>query len=103
MVTWGIGDGRRGQHHRHWKQRRLSWGWTVVIWLAYILTEGDHRKGSVEAYIKGMHHTLSHLRGQAINPLDFSDYRLGHLLQHFSKPKYWHKIELDFQQRKIGG
>jgi transposase len=21
---------------RHWKQRELSWGWTAVIWLAYI-------------------------------------------------------------------
>ena len=28
----------------HWKQRDLSWGWTAVIWLAYIMTEGDHRK-----------------------------------------------------------
>ena len=36
-------------------------GWTAVIWLAYILTEGDHRKVSVEAYITGMQHTLSHL------------------------------------------
>ena len=25
----------------HWKQRELSWGWTAVIWLAYILSEGD--------------------------------------------------------------
>ena len=64
---------------RHWKQRGLSWGWTGVIWLAYILTEGDHRKASVEAYIKGMHHTLSQLTGQRIEPLDFSDDRLGHL------------------------
>ena len=32
----------------HWKQRALSWGWTAVVWLAYILTEGDHRKSSVE-------------------------------------------------------
>ena len=28
----------------HWKQRELSWGWTAVIWLAYIISEGDHRK-----------------------------------------------------------
>ncbi|MBF0240127.1 MAG: hypothetical protein HQM12_20685 [SAR324 cluster bacterium] len=28
----------------HWKQRELSCGWTAVIWLAYILTEGDYRK-----------------------------------------------------------
>jgi transposase len=37
---------------RHWNQRGISWGWTAVIWLAYILTEGDHRKVSVETYIK---------------------------------------------------
>jgi len=29
---------------RHWKQQGLSWGWTMVIWLAYILSEDDHRK-----------------------------------------------------------
>jgi len=61
---------------QHWKQRGVSWGWTAVIWLAYILTEGDHRKVSVEAYIKGMHNTLSYLSGQSIEPLDFSDDRL---------------------------
>ena len=31
----------------HWTQRGLSWGWTAVIWLAYIVTEGDHRKVSL--------------------------------------------------------
>jgi hypothetical protein len=31
----------------------------------------------VEAYIQGMQHTLSHLSGQVIAPLDFSDDRLG--------------------------
>ena len=90
MITMGLPEVLDRHIPRHWKQRGLSWGWTAVIWLAYILTEGDHRKVSVEAYIKGMHHTLSHLSGQAINPLDFSDDRLGHLLQHLSKPTYWH-------------
>jgi transposase len=86
---------------RHWKQRRLSWGWTAVIWLAYILTEGDHRKVTVAAYIKGMHNTLSCLSGQSIAPLDFSDDRLGHLLTHFSKAKYWHAIEQDLNACSI--
>ncbi len=86
---------------RHWKQRGLSWGWTGVIWLAYILTEGDHRKVSVEAYIAGMQHTLNHLSGQAIAPLDFSDDRLTHLLNHLSKPRYWHGIERDLNARSI--
>jgi len=101
MIKMGLPEVLDRHIPRHWKQRGLSWGWTAVIWLAYILTEGDHRKVSVEAYIKGMHHTLSHLSGQAINPLDFSDDRLGHLLQHLSKPTYWHKIERDLNARSI--
>jgi transposase len=87
MVKMGFVEVLDRHLPQHWKQRRISWGWTAVIWLAYILTEGDHRKVSVEAYIKGMHHTLSQLTGQIIAPLDFSDDRLGHLLTHFSKAK----------------
>jgi transposase len=71
---------------RHWQQRRGSWGWTAVIWRAYIRTEGDHRKVSVEASSTGMHHTLSHLTGQRIEPLDVSEDRLSHRLTHVSKP-----------------
>jgi transposase len=86
---------------RHWRQRGISWGWTAVIWLAYIVTEGDHRKVSVETYLKGMKHTLSRLTAQVIEPLDFSDDRLSHLLQHLSKPTYWHQIERDLNERSI--
>ena len=72
-----------------------------MIWLASIVTEGDHRKVSVETYLKGMHHTLSHLTAQVIEPLDFSDDRLSHLLKHLSKPTYWHRIERDLNARSI--
>src|SRR6266851_5635935 len=101
MITMGLPEVLDRHIPHHWKQRGLSWGWTAVIWLAYILTEGDHRKVSVEAYIQGMHHTLSHLRGQVITPLDFSDDRLGHLLQHLSKPTYWHEIERELHARSL--
>ena len=72
-----------------------------MIWLASIVTEGDHRNVSVETYLKGMHHTLSHLTAQVIEPLDFSDDRLRHLLTHLSKPAYWHQIEHDLNARSI--
>src|SRR6266849_10500869 len=101
MVKMGLPEVLDRHSPRHWKQRGLSWGWTAVMWLAYILTEGDHRKVSVEAYIKGMKHTLSHLSGQVIAPLDFSDDRLAHLLKHLSKPKYWHGIEGDLNARSL--
>jgi len=101
MVAMGLPEVLDRHIPRHWKQRGLSWGWTGVIWLAYILTEGDHRKVSVEAYIAGMQHTLNHLSGQVIAPLDFSDDRLAHLLNHLSKPRYWHGIERDLNARSI--
>ena len=101
MVTMGLPEVLDRHIPRHWKQRGLSWGWTAVMWLAHILTEGDHRKVSVEAYIKGMQHTLSRLTAQAIDPLDFSDDRLSHLLKHLSKSRYWHAIEQDLNERSI--
>jgi transposase len=101
MVKMGLPEVLDRHIPRHWTQRGLSWGWTAVIWLAYILTEGDHRKVSVETYLKGMHHTLSHLTAQSIEPLDLSDDRLSHLLQHLSKPTYWHQIEHDLNARSI--
>jgi len=101
MVTMGFPEVLDRHIPRHWKQRGLSWGWTAVTWLAYILTEGDHRKVSVETYITGMHHTLSQLTGQRIEPLDFSDDRLSHLLTHLSKTTYWHQIERDLNARSI--
>ena len=85
----------------HGNQRKLSWGWTAVIWLAYILTEGDHRKVSVSEYIREMKYTLSCLAGQEIDVLDFSDDRLSHLLKHLSKRESWKKIESDLNERTI--
>src|SRR5216683_1204737 len=101
MVKMGLPEVLDRHIPRHWRQRRISWGWTAVIWLAYILTEGDHRKVSVETYLKGMHHTLSRLTAQVIEPLDLSDDRLSHLLQHLSKPAYWHPIEQELNARSI--
>jgi transposase len=101
MVQMGFVEILDRRIPRHSQQRGLSWGWTAVLWLASILTEGDHRKVSVAAYVQGMPHTLSHLSGQVIEALDFSDDRLGHLLTHVSKSQYWHGIERDFNARSL--
>jgi len=86
---------------RHWKQEGLSWGWTAVIWLAYILSEGDHRKVAVETYVAGMKQTLRQVTGQCIRVLDFSDDRLSHVLKHLSQAKYWHRIEQALNERSV--
>jgi transposase len=48
-----------------------------------------------------MHHTLRDLTAQVIEPLDFRDDRLRHLLTHLRKPAYWHQIERDLHARSI--
>src|SRR5437867_5898532 len=101
MVTMGLPEVLDRHIPRHWTQRGRSWGWTAVSWLAYIVTEGDHRTVSVETSLKGMHHTLSCLTAQGIEPLDFRDARLSHLLKHLSKPASWHAIERDLHERSI--
>jgi transposase len=85
----------------HWKQRELSWGCTAVIWLAYILTEGDHRKSSVEDYIKGMKHTLQEVMGQAVSAADFTTDRLSHVLKYLSQASTWAAIEQELSERSI--
>jgi transposase len=50
MVRMGLPQVLDNHIPVHWKQRELSWGWTAVIWLAYILSEGDHRKVVVRQY-----------------------------------------------------
>jgi transposase len=75
MMKMGLPEVLDDHLPRHGKQEGLSWGWTAVIWLAYILSEGDHRKVAVETYVAGMTHTLSQVTGQAIRVLDFSDDR----------------------------
>jgi transposase len=101
MITMGLPEVLDRHIPRHWTQRGLSWGWTAVIWLAHMLTEGDHRKVAVEVDSKGMQQTLSRLTAQVIQPLEFSNDRLSHLLTHLSKPKYWHQSERDVHERSI--
>src|SRR5437870_4039855 len=101
MVTRGLPEVFDQHIPRHGTQRGRSWGWTAVLWLASIVTEGDHRNVSVETDLTGMHHTLSHLTAQGIEPLDVSDDRLRHLLQHWSKKAYWHQMEHDVHARSL--
>jgi len=85
----------------HWKQRSLSWGWTAMIWLSYILSEGDHRKSSMEQYIKEMQNTLKGLTGQNISADDFTTDRLANLLKYLSINTYWIAIEQELSERSI--
>ncbi len=52
MMQMGLPELLNRHLPRHWKQEGLDWGWVIVIWLAYILSEGDHRKVVVRERVK---------------------------------------------------
>jgi transposase len=101
LVTMGLPEVLDRHSPRHWTQRGLSWGWTAGLWLASIVTEGDHRNVSMATYLQGMHHTLSRLPAPIIEPLAVRDERLRPLLTPLSQPAYWPAIERALHARSI--
>ena len=78
---------------RHWLEEGLSWGWVTTIWLAHILSQGDHRKLTVRDWVRQAHSTLEHVTGHAIRETDFTDDRLTIVLRRLSTATAWHAIE----------
>jgi transposase len=65
--------------HGNWQG--LSLGEIVVVWIAYILSEGDHRLNSVQGWVAGIMMTLTIcFKCNLLRELDFSDDRLGIVL-----------------------
>jgi len=69
------------RHHLH---QGLSNGNLAVGWLAYILSQSDHRKSAVRDWANGLRHTLESLYGCSLRPHEFSDDRLGILLNNLA-------------------
>jgi transposase len=86
---------------RHWKQEGLDWGWVIVIWLSYIVSEGDHRKVVVREWVAQRRETIEQVCGIKIGESDFSDDRLSIVLKHLSKEVNWEKIEQDLNRRTV--
>jgi transposase len=85
-------DRHLGGHPLH---QGLSNGWLATVWIAYILSEGDHRKATVQAWVARHTRTLSTLIDQPIRPTDFTDDRLGIVLRRLSPPQTWAGLEAD--------
>ena len=74
MKIGEILDKHLGQHHLH---QGLSNGNLAVGWLAYILSESDHRKSAVQNWANRIPHALESFFATALRPHEFSDDRLG--------------------------
>ena len=86
---------------RHWLQQGLSWGWTASIWLAHIVSQGDHRKLTVREWVRQAHSTLEQVTGLDIRETDLTDDRLTIVLRHLSDAVRWHAIEQELGQHLV--
>jgi len=80
---------------RHGLHQGLSWGWIATIWLAHILTESNHRKLPVQAWVHQAGETIERISGLSVHELDFTDDRLTLLLRRLSQAATWEAIETD--------
>ena len=81
---------------RHGLQQGLSWGWIATIWLAHILSQGDHRKLPVQAWVRQAGETILRITGLAeLTEWDFTDDRLAIVLHRLSHPAVWAAIETE--------
>ena len=82
--------------HGNWKG--LGLGQIVQAWLAYILSEGDHRLSHVENWAEGLLTTLSKCIDHPVRTLDFSDDRLATVLDCLGKDDEFEAFETNLNQ-----
>jgi len=83
-------DRHLGNHGHH---EGFSNGWLATIWLAFILSQGDHRKSVVQEWAQRHRMTLERFVGLPLRPVEFSDDRLGIVLHLFAKTRAWEALE----------
>ena len=93
MMQMGLPELLNRHLPRHWKQEGLDWGWVMVIWLGYILSEGDHRKVVVREWVKQRRTAIEQVCGLQLRETDFTDDRLGIVLRKLSDSCIWQGIE----------
>src|ERR1043165_4718434 len=82
--------------HGNWQG--LSLGWTTVVWLAFILSEGDHRLYRVEPWVKEHPRTLRRCIGIKVSPRDLADDRLATILDYLCVAERWIEFERALNQ-----
>lgn len=85
----------------HGNHQGLSVGWLALIFLAYILTEANHKLVSVQQWVVEHQQTLERLTGQTIRPTDCTDDRLADVLRYLSQDEVWWQVEQKLSQRLI--
>jgi len=77
--------------HGNWDG--LSLGQVVSGWVAFILSQANHRMSHVEPWAQGRLQTLTTCFGSPVSALDFSDDRLAATLDYLSDDSGWQDFE----------
>ncbi|MFZ4851050.1 MAG: IS1634 family transposase [Caldilinea sp.] len=94
MMKLGLSEVIDRTQGEHWLHERISNGWLTILWVAYILSEGDHRKSSVQEWVERHGLTLSRLLEQPLRKdVEANDDRLSILLTHLSDDTKWARLE----------
>ena len=80
----------------HWQGLRL--GWTTVVWLAFMLSEADHRLYRVEPWVKEHLRTLRRCIDRKVRPRDLADDRLATILDYLCVAERWAVFERALNQ-----
>jgi len=85
--------------HGNWQG--LSLGRVAVVWLTFILTEGNHRLSHVQDWAEQRLRMLSGCLGQEVRGLDLSDDRLPVILDELSDDQSWSAFERALNRRTL--
>ncbi len=77
----------------HGNRGGLNVGWTAVVWLAHILSRGDHRLNQVQPWAARRLETLRTCTEQPIEELDLTDDRLADVLRALADDTHWVSFE----------
>ncbi len=77
----------------HGNRGGLNVGWTAVVWLAHLLSRGDHRLNQVQPWAARRLETLRACTGQPVEELDLTDDRLADVLRTLADDTYWVSFE----------
>ena len=79
----------------HGNRKGLSLGNVVIVWLAHILSEGDHRMNHVQAWSKRRLETIRSSGISSFDSSDMTDDRLADVLHLLSSNIHWMAFEQD--------
>src|SRR5262249_44375463 len=78
--------------HGNWAGA-LTFGEVAAVWLASLVSTGDHRLNQLQDWAADRLETLAACLGKPVRPEDFHDDRLADMLDALSRPTVWAAFE----------